>query len=95
MLQIKIIQDAELNSAVNEFLATIDEDAVRDLNIDTYRSEAIIQYVIKENWAERMCCECQFWDDGGQNNTSGLCQHNGKRVRFNCRACKYYKDVRG
>ena len=96
MLQVKIIQDAELDSAVNEFLATIEDDAVRDINIDTYRSEAIIQYVVKQVWADRKCYDCKYWDDGGDSSsTSGLCIECGGHRRFNCNACKFFKDVRG
>ena len=95
MLQIKIIQGLELDSLVNEFLATIDEDSIKEMDIDVPKQTAIIQYLTNEGWEKRMCCECQFWDDGGETNTTGLCQATGKRIRFNCRACKEFKDVRG
>lgn len=96
MLQIQIIKGdspEELTKKANEFLATIDGDAVKDLNISPF-GECVIQYVIKEAHVGRMCCECQYWDDGGETTTSGLCHEHGRRCRFNCKACTSFKDVR-
>lgn len=97
MLQIQIIKGGladDLTKAVNDFLATIDGDSVKDLDVDVMEGTAVIQYVIKEAWKGRICCECQYWDDGGETTTSGLCQEHGRRCRFNCKACECFKDVR-
>lgn len=97
MLQIQIIKGGlaeDLNKKINEFLATIHEDSVRDISVDVMQGTAVIQYVIKEAHVGRMCCECQYWDDGGETTTSGLCHEHGKMCRFNCKACTSFKDVR-
>lgn len=98
MLQIKIITVthlSELDTTVNEFLATLDDEAVKDIKTDIEKGTATIQYAIKEAWKDMMCCDCAYWDDGGEPVTSGLCQECGSRRRFNCKACSHFKDVRG
>lgn len=98
MLQIKIVtgvENQDLENEVNRFLTTVDDDAVKDIKVDTSKGIATIQYVIKELWKGQMCCDCKYWDDGGEPTTSGLCQECGQRRRFNAKACERYKDVRG
>lgn len=98
MLQIKLIpgKDIEsLNNAVNAFLAVLSDEAVKDIKTDLDRMIAFIEYSTNEEWKKRMCCECQYWDDGGETGTSGMCQECGQRRRFNCKACECFKDVRG
>ena len=98
MLQIKLVQGKDiksLNDAANEFLAVFDEDAVKDIKVDYDKLIALIQYVANEEWKSRMCCECQYWDDGGEPTTSGICHECGQRRRFNYKACECFKDVRG
>lgn len=98
MLQIKIIKGGlaeDLNETVNEFLATIHEDAVKDISVDVMKGTAVIQYVVKNAWADRLCSECKYWDDSGSSDAvSGLCHECGGRRRFNCKACAKFKDVR-
>lgn len=98
MLQIKIVNGVgygEIEDKINEFLATVDDDAVKDIKFDATEGIATIQYAIKEAWKDMMCCDCAYWDDGGEPVTSGLCQECGSRRRFNCKACSHFKDVRG
>ena len=99
MLQVKLfstLKNSELEREINEFLATIDAEAVKDINIDGMECTAFIQYEIIEEWKNALCCDCQHWDDGGStSNVSGLCHECGQRRRFNCKACKQFKDVRG
>lgn len=98
MVQIKLLEGVDirsLNDACNKFLAGIDEDAVRDIRADYKEMVALIEYVTEEIWKKRMCCECQYWDDGGETTTSGICHECGQRRRFNAKACKCFKDVRG
>ena len=99
MLQVKVIstvQVKDLESSINEFLTTVDAETVKDINIDVLDGTAVIQYEIVEEWKKALCCDCQHWDDGGStSNVSGLCHECGQRRRFNCRACKQFKDVRG
>lgn len=97
MKQIKIIDKGtfpNLEQGVNEALKNIDDDAP-NIKYMLDRDTVIIEYVIKEVWRNSICCECQYWDDCGNNGVSGICHETGKRIRFNCRACKLYKDVRG
>ena len=100
MLQIKIVQEPtteKLNYSVNEFLANLKADDVRDIKFDMSNIPvmAIIQYELIEKWKNALCCDCQYWDDGGSTDTVGLCQECGQRKRFNSRACKCFRDVRG
>jgi hypothetical protein len=100
MLQIKIVQgkDADdLNERVNEFLATVKSDAIHDnIDFDIPNMVAIIKYDVFEEWHGRLCSECKYWDDGeSSDSVSGLCQERGCRRRFNGKACKSFKDVRG
>jgi hypothetical protein len=85
----------EIDASVNEFLTTIDEDSFRDLKVKEDKGIAFILYEAKEAWKDRMCSECQYWDDGNSSDSvSGLCHECGGRRRFNCRACDRFKDVR-
>lgn len=99
MLQVKVIstvQVTDLESSINEFLTTVDTESVKDISVDVMDSTAVIQYEIVEEWKNALCCDCQHWDDGGStSNVSGLCHECGQRRRFNCKACKKFKDVRG
>ena len=99
MLQVKVIstvQVTDLESSINEFLTTVDTESVKDISVDVLDSTAVIQYEIVEEWKNALCCDCQHWDDGGStSNVSGLCHECGQRRRFNCKACKQFKDVRG
>ena len=101
MLQVKIVQECEvndLNKSINDFLATIKSEDFRDIKYELSDIPliAIIQYELVEPWAKALCCDCQYWDDQGDtSSTSGLCHECGQRRRFNCKACKNFKDVRG
>ena len=98
MIQIKLINENEivaLEAATNEFLQTIDTESVKDIKYDFEEMVAIIHYVLVEEWKNHMCCDCQYWDDGGETGVSGICHENGQRRRFNYKSCKCFKDVRG
>lgn len=100
MLQIKIVKGkdiGDLNERVNEFLATVKSDAIKDnIDFDIPELVAIIKYELLEQWHGRLCSECKYWDDGeSSDSVSGLCQECGKRRRFNAKACERYQDVRG
>lgn len=98
MLQIEIVTGMtteEIKSNVNRFLTTLQDEAVKDIKVEAAEGIATILYVIQEEWKKRMCCECQYWDDGGETTTSGLCHQCGQRRRFNYPACNCFKDVRG
>jgi len=98
MLQLKTIivkSIADLDESVNAFLATIDSENFRSIEVKEEKGLAFILYEVKDAWTSRMCSECQYWDDGGSSNSvSGLCHECGGRRRFNCRACDRFKDVR-
>lgn len=98
MIQIKVVTGMtveELQTAANEFLTTLQDEAVKDVKINAPEGIATILYVYQEEWENHMCCDCQYWDDGGEMTTSGICHECGKRRRFNNKACKCFKDVRG
>lgn len=94
MLQIKYLQGKDIETLeknVNEFLASLTSE-VKDIKTD--QNMAVILYEVMETWKNRICCECQYWDDGGETTTSGLCHDCGQRRRFNNKACKNFKDIR-
>ena len=103
MLQVKILQGtevADLNKSINDFLATIKSEDVRDIKFGLTAENipliAIIQYEITEAFVNRKCYDCKYWDDGGSTSAvSGLCHECGQRRRFNCDACSMFKDARG
>ena len=99
MLQIKIFSSADmekLTASVNEFLSSINDESVKQITINETATRITIQYTVEEAWAKALCCDCQYWDDGGSvETTNGLCQECGQRRRFNCKACKHFKDIRG
>lgn len=98
MLQIKLITGGILKEwikEVNLFLATLPSDAVKDIELDKQALIALISYQAEEEYTNRLCCDCQHWDDGGSPSaTGGLCHECGGRRRFNAKACKYFKDIR-
>lgn len=98
MYQIKLIEGKDiesLNTATNEFLAVFNEDAVKDIRINYDKMVAFIQYEVKEAHEDRKCYDCKYWDDGGDSaSVSGMCIECGQRRRFNCNACKSFKDIR-
>ena len=101
MLQVKIVQEcevADLNKSINDFLATIKSEDVKDIKygLSDIPLIAIIQYEVTQAYTNRKCYDCELWDDGGDpSSTSGLCHDCGQRRRFNCNACKSFKDIRG
>ena len=95
MLQVKFLKgkDTEtLENSVNEFLASLSSEAVKDIKPDGLTT--LILYEFKQAWEGNLCCDCQHWDDGGETTTSGLCHQHGQRRRFNYPSCEYFKDVR-
>lgn len=99
MLQVKVILTdnvTHLEQKMNEFLSGLETEAVKDIKVDTTTSTATIQYEVIEAWKNRICADCKYWDDGGEPSAvGGLCHECGRRTRFNCRACKCFKDIRG
>ena len=98
MLQIEIVNNEGkgLKHNVNEFLKTVDEDAVKDIKVEASEGTATILYIVKEKWKGHLCCDCRFWDDGNDVEAMiGLCQARGGRRRFNNNSCECFKDVRG
>jgi len=95
MIQIKFVQGKDLltlENGVNEFLASLSSEEIKDIK----REELLVTilYERKDAWVGMMCCDCQYWDDGGEPTTSGLCHETGRRCRFNCKACERFRDVR-
>lgn len=97
MLKVKIIKSDinDLEQAINSYIADIDEDAIKDIDVDITKGTAIIQYTAQEEWKSHICADCKYWDDGGSSSSvGGLCHECGTRRRFNARACKAFKDIR-
>jgi len=94
MLKIKYVQGKDLQTLennVNAFLASLTSEVI---DIKTEEGMVVILYKEKESWEGRLCCDCQYWDDGGEMTTSGLCHECGQRRRFNNKSCDRFKDVR-
>lgn len=98
MLQIKtftVDNSHMLDDLINDFLGTLKSEAVKNIYVRE-TGFAVVQYEIKDIWEDRLCSECQYWDDSGTSDAVvGLCQEKGCRKRFNCRACERFKDIRG
>lgn len=96
MLQIKYVQGKDIETLehnINAFLASLTFEEVKDIR----HGDGIVTilYERKNAWVGMMCCDCKYWDDGGEPTTSGICQECGQRRRFNAKACERYKDLRG
>ena len=98
MRQVRIIQGddiASLQDSINASLATVKSEDVINIHVNLKELNAVIEYTVAEEYTNRLCAECQYWDDSGSANAViGLCQEHGKKCRFNCRACAQFKDVR-
>lgn len=99
MVQIKIVTGMtaeELTSATNEFLATLQNDAVKDIHVDAENGVVTVQYIVKDLWEGHLCCDCRYWDDSNDCEAMiGLCQVCGGRRRFSNKPCEHFKDIRG
>lgn len=99
MLQVNIVEGMnkdELMEAINDFLKTIDDEAVKDIKVNETTWTAVIQYKVIKQWTKEKCYDCKYWDDGGEPSAvSGLCHECGQRRRFNCKACEKFFDIRG
>lgn len=99
MLQVKVILTdnvTHLEQNINEFLSGVETEAVKDIKVDATTGAATIQYEVIEAWKNHICADCKYWDDGGEPSAvGGLCHEIGRRMRFNCRSCKNFKDIRG
>lgn len=94
MLRIKYVQGKDiqtLENNVNAFLASLTSEVI---DIKTEEGMVVILYKEEEAWEISLCCDCQYWDDGGETTTSGLCHQCGQRRRFNNKACRSFRDVR-
>lgn len=98
MIQIELVEGKNIRSlknAANDFLKSYDTESIQDISFDFDHMVAVIKYELGAEWVNRICSECQYWDDSGSSDAvSGLCQEHGGRKRFNCKACKEFKDVR-
>lgn len=99
MLQIKIVSGMtaeELTNAANEFLVTLPEDSVKEVDTSAAaEGHVTIKYVVKSAWDDMLCGDCCYWDDNGNPEAlSGLCHECGGRKRYNCKACNHFRDVR-
>lgn len=96
MLQIKICQGFsydDLTQKVNEALSEIKSENVSVKYLPNDKYAVSIEYEIEEEYKSRLCCDCAYWEDDGHS-LANFCTLNGKRVRYNCRACTKYKDLR-
>ena len=70
MIQIKLVHVGDLktlNDNVNETLAGIPSEAIKEpIKFDFSEMVAIIQFELIEEWKNRMCAECRYFDDGGE-----------------------------
>lgn len=83
----------DLNRRLNKALSEIEGESSISYHFDNML--AVIEYDTSAAYASNICCECQYWDSSNsESDVSGICQLKGKRCRFNCKACKDYKDIR-
>ena len=96
MLQVEIVKGSNLQDAINDFLKTLKEDAVKAIKVEASEGIATILYTVKESWEGHLCCDCRYWDDSNDCEAMiGLCQVCGGRRRFNNKSCESFKDIRG
>ena len=103
MIQVKFIYGTDfqdLNESLNEALgreplSELNSEQV-SINYELDKLIIAIEYEIQEEYKGRLCCDCAYWDDRGNNESlNGFCTISGKRMRFNCSACKKFRDLRG
>ena len=93
-MQVKIITGntlSELEDGVNSFLSSLKCDPK---NVQFYldNQSAVVEY---ENVCKGICCECMFWDDGGDFEARiGTCQMLDIRKRFGDNSCNHFTDRR-
>ena len=96
MLQVKFVlgvDSLDLTECLNRTLSNLKHEVI-DVKFPDNTTAAII-YEIKEEYKDRICCDCSLWDDTtSTSNLIGLCQFCGKRKRFNDKACRDFKDIR-
>lgn len=103
MIQVKFIYGRDfqdLNENLNkallcEPLSELNSEQI-SINYELAKQMMIlVEYELQEAHKERLCCECALWDDMGKTESlSGFCTITGNRMRFNCSACKKFKDIR-
>ena len=98
MFKVELLQGldrSDLQDQINRFLSGIDDESVRDIEVDMEKYNAVVKYIMIEAWKNRICADCKYWDDGGESSAvGGLCHELGNRRRFNCKACQSFKDIR-
>ena len=101
MRQVKILKGddiktvSDLQDSINACLVPVKSDDVIRIDINLSELSAVIEYIANEEYMDRICSECQYWDDSGSASAvSGLCQEHGGKRRFNCKACERFKDIR-
>ena len=95
MLKTKFISGHDMEDLERKLNRAL-EDIEEKPNIRYYESSwvAVIEMEIVPEYVGRLCCDCAFWDDTGNSSLSCFCTQNGKRMRYYCRACKLFKDLR-
>lgn len=97
MLKTKFVKAPDvflLETELNEELSKIAADEV---NIKYFIDEcmAVIEFKAEQEYSKRFCSECAHWDDDGSSSSlSCFCTQDGKRKRYNHKACSEYKDIR-
>ena len=94
MLKTKFIEGEDrqdLEQKLNKALEEIDGSP--KIQYFENRWMAVIEYQEKPEYEGRLCCDCKFWDDDGRS-LANFCTMTGKRTRYNCKACKQFKDLR-
>lgn len=98
MLQTKFVLGVDVPDLEQSLNAALTKIASENIKVNYFLDNltAIVEYEVLEAYKQRLCCECSFWDDGGATSSlSGFCTMTGKRLRYNCKACSHYTDVRG
>lgn len=95
MIKTKFIEGTDrddLERKLNQALEEIESEP----KIKYFESKwmAVIEETIEEAYKGRLCCDCSFWDDVGNSSLANFCTITGKKMRYNCKACRRFKDLR-
>ncbi|MBQ1571415.1 MAG: hypothetical protein IIZ78_09845 [Clostridiales bacterium] len=95
MLKTKFIEGDDRQDLERKLNAALEEIEGKP-RIQYFESKwlAVIEHEIEEAYQKRLCSECAHWEDTGNGTLVNFCTQDGKRKRYNCKACPMYKDLR-
>ena len=83
---------ADLQNQLNDYLESLDRTPAT-VRYELDKLIAIVEH--EEKKIVSRCCDCQFYDAGGDiRGAWGLCHRKGIRTRFSEKKCECYMDIR-